>query len=28
MGEYYYENLTHTMYDLADWITKQPPANF
>lgn len=27
-GEYYYDNLTHTMYDKEDWMSKQAPATY
>jgi hypothetical protein len=27
-GEYYYDNETHTMWDLEDWLAKQPAKTF
>lgn len=27
-GEYYYDNATHTMHDLEDWISKNGPKEF
>jgi len=27
-GEYYYDNVTHTMYDKDDWLAKQPPVEY
>jgi hypothetical protein len=27
-GEYYYDNMTHTMFDLQDWQGQQPPVEY
>lgn len=27
-GEYYYDNQTHTMYDLQDWLSKNGPKDY
>lgn len=28
VGEFYYDNVTHTMYDKEDWLRNQPPVEY